>query len=76
MKNPLNLLAWLSGAVGIVFIILGVIALGFSVFAHDFFLGHRWESFFYPATPFVMVGMFFFLASIVNKDCCKTKDNQ
>ena len=76
MKNPLNILAWLSGALGILFIIVGLIALGVTVFSGKFFLGHRWESFFYPATPLVMIGIFLFLAIIVNKDCCKAKDNR
>jgi hypothetical protein len=64
MKNLFKILAWINGAVGIILMLLGIIA----VLAGDRFLGHFWSNYFYPAYNFILLGMFFFLAIIVGKD--------
>lgn len=57
-------MAWISGSVGIVLMLLGIIA----VLAGDRFLGHFWSNYYYPAYNFILLGMFFFLAIIISKD--------
>ncbi|MDO9254905.1 MAG: hypothetical protein Q7U54_05265 [Bacteroidales bacterium] len=63
MKNGLKILAWVSGSVGIVMMLLGSIA----VLNGDRFLGHFWSNYFYPAYNFILLGIFLFLAAIVQK---------
>jgi hypothetical protein len=64
MKNLLKLLAWLSGAIGIVMMILGTVA----VLAGGIFWNHMWSTYFYPAYHFLLLGIFLFLGAIVIKD--------
>lgn len=64
MKNILKILAWLNGAIGIILMLLGIIA----VLAGDRFLGHFWSNYFYPAYNFIVMGIFFFLAIIVSRE--------
>jgi len=59
MKNTLKLLAWLSGAIGIIMMIVGTIA----VFAGGILWNHMWSNFFYPALNFLFLGLFFFRGS-------------
>jgi hypothetical protein len=63
MKNLFKWMAWASGFIGIILMLLGVIA----VIAGDRFLGHFWSNYFYPAYNFILLGIFFFLAILVNK---------
>ncbi|MEI6059967.1 MAG: hypothetical protein WCR72_04625 [Bacteroidota bacterium] len=64
MKNILKNLAWLSGAVGVLLMILGMIA----VLAGNKLFGHFWTTYFYPAYNFLLLGIFFFLAMLVPKE--------
>ncbi len=64
MQNTLKLLAWLSGGLGIILMLLGVIA----VLAGNKLFGHFWENYFYPAYNFLLLGIFLFLADIAGKD--------
>ena len=66
MKRYLQILAWLSGAVGVVFIALGIIAFlgGGKLFTH------RWDNYFYPAGIFLHLGIFLFLGHLA---CNKNK---
>jgi len=64
MRNFFKIMAWISGSVGIVLMLLGIIA----VLAGDRFLGHFWSNYYYPAYNFILLGMFFFLAIIISKD--------
>lgn len=64
MKNSLKILAWVSGSVGIIMMFLGSIA----VLNGDRFLGHFWSNYFYPAYNFILLGIFLFLAALVQKD--------
>lgn len=64
MKNTLKLLAWLSGAIGIVMMIIGMIA----VAAGGVLWNHMWSNYFYPAYNFVLLGIFLFLGSITSKE--------
>jgi hypothetical protein len=63
MKSKLNLLGWLCGAIAIVMMLLGVIA----VFAGGIFMNHMWSNYFYPAYNFLLLGIFLFVASLVSK---------
>jgi hypothetical protein len=64
MKKAFMILAWLNGMVGLTLMLLGVIA----VLAGDRFLGHFWSNYFYPAYNFILMGIFFFIAILVNKE--------
>jgi hypothetical protein len=64
MKNTLKLLAWLSGAIGIIMMIVGTIA----VFAGGILWNHMWSSYFYPAYNFLLLGIFLFLGAMVSKE--------
>lgn len=64
MKNVLKIFAWINGAVGIILMLLGIIA----VIAGDRFLGHFWSNYFYPAYDFIVLGIFLFLGVLVMKD--------
>jgi hypothetical protein len=64
MKNLLKIFAWINGAVGIILMLLGIIA----VIAGDRFLGHFWSNYFYPAYDFIVLGIFLFLGVLVMKD--------
>jgi len=64
MKNTLKILAWASGCIGIIMMLLGSIA----VLNDNHFLGHFWSSYFYPAYNFIQLGIFFFVATMVIKD--------
>ena len=64
MKNLLKMCAWLSGGIGIIMMLLGIIA----VIAGNHLMGHIWTSYFYPAYNFLLLGVFLFLAMLVNKD--------
>jgi hypothetical protein len=57
-------MAWINGAVGLILMLLGIIA----VINGDRFLGHFWSNYFYPAYNFILLGMFFFLAILICKD--------
>ncbi len=63
MKNLLKLSAWLFGAVAMIMMLLGIIA----VFSGGIFMNHMWSNYFYPAYNFLMLGIFLFLAHIVSK---------
>ena len=64
MKNNLKLFAWISGAIGIAMMLLGIIA----VFIGGILLNHMWSNYFYPAYNFLLLGIFLFLAMQVTKD--------
>jgi hypothetical protein len=64
MKNLFKIIAFTSGGIGMVLMLLGVIA----VLAGDRFLGHFWSNYFYPSYNFIHLGIFFFLALIVMKE--------
>ncbi len=64
MKNGLKILAWISGGVGVIMMLLGIIA----ALNDNHFLGHFWSSYFYPAYNFILLGIFLFLAVMVQKD--------
>lgn len=63
MKNKLKLLGWISGTIGIVMMLIGIIA----VFAGGILLNHMWSNYFYPAYNFLLLGIFLFLAALVDK---------
>ena len=67
MKNLLKMGAWLSGAIGMIMMLLGIIA----VIAGNYFMGHLWTSYFYPAYNFLLLGVFLFLAILVNREVKK-----
>ena len=64
MKNTIKILAWTSGCVGIIMMLLGSIA----VLNGDRFLGHFWSNYFYPAYNFILLGIFLFVAVLVQKE--------
>ena len=67
MKKNLKLLAWLSGAIGIIMMIIGIIA----VAAGGILWDHMWSSYFYPAYNFLLLGIFLFMGAALsteNKD--------
>ena len=64
MKNGFKILAWISGGVGVIMMLLGIIA----ALNDNHFLGHFWSSYFYPAYNFILLGIFLFLAVMVQKD--------
>ncbi len=60
MKKVLQTLAWASGAVAIVMMILGIIA----VLSGGILWNHMWSTYFYPAYNFLLLGLFFFVADM------------
>ncbi len=64
MKNTLQLLGWLSGAIAIVMMLLGIIA----VISGGIFLDHMWSNYFYPAYNFLLLGIFLFVAALIPKE--------
>lgn len=64
MKNTLKLLAWLSGSVGIIMMIIGII----TVFAGGILWDHKWSNYFFVAYNFLILGIFLFLGSMVSKE--------
>jgi hypothetical protein len=64
MNNTLKILAWISGGVGIIMMLLGIIA----ALNDNHFLGHFWSSYFYPAYNFLLLGIFLFVATMVQKE--------
>jgi hypothetical protein len=64
MKGITKILAWVSGSVGMIMMLLGTIA----VLNGDRFLGHFWSNYFYPAYNFILLGIFLFVATIAQKD--------
>ena len=64
MKSKLKLSAWISGAIAMVMMLLGIIA----VFAGGILMNHMWSNYFYPAYNFLLLGIFLFLGSIVSKE--------
>jgi hypothetical protein len=58
MKKNLKMIAWGSGAIGILMMLLGIIAR----LAGGILLGHMWSSYFYPAEVFLLLGIFLFVA--------------
>ncbi|HSV88277.1 MAG TPA: hypothetical protein VLH61_06510 [Bacteroidales bacterium] len=71
MVKILTILGWLSGAVGVVMMLLGVI----SVFAGGVFLDSHWKNYFYPGVGFVILGVFGFVATWHYKECeCECHD--
>ncbi len=67
MNNLLKSGAWLCGIVAGIMMLLGVIA----VLAGNRFLGHFWANYFYPAYNFLLLGIFLFLAILVNREVKK-----
>jgi len=63
MKNKLKLFAWISGAIAMAMMLLGIIA----VFAGGILMNHMWSNYFYPAYNFLLLGIFLFLASMLDK---------
>lgn len=63
MKNSLKLLGWISGAIGMVMMLLGIIA----VFAGGVLMNHMWSNYYYPAYNFLLLGIFLLLAAVLNK---------
>lgn len=57
MKKLLQITGWLSGAIGLVLIILGIIA----VLAGGILFNHYWSNYFYPAGVFLLFGIFVFM---------------
>jgi len=57
MKKLLQILAWLSGAVGAILIVLAVIA----VLAGGILFNHWWSNYLYPAGVFLVLGIYLFL---------------
>lgn len=64
MKNTLKILAWVSGGIGMIMMLLGIIA----ALNNNHFLGHFWSSYFYPAYNFILLGVFLFVAKLVQKE--------
>ena len=64
MKNIVKNIAWFSGAIGIVMMIIGIIA----AIAGGILWNHRWSNYFYPAYNFLLLGIFLFLGSLLSKD--------
>ncbi len=64
MKNPMTILAWLNGAIGIILMLLGTIAF----LAGGVLFDHFWSNYFYPAYNFILMGIFFFTAVFVGKE--------
>ena len=64
MKNKLKLLGWISGAIAIVMMLLGIIA----VLNGGIFMNHMWSNYFYPAYTFLTLGIFLFVAALVQKE--------
>jgi hypothetical protein len=60
MKNTLKMLAWLSGAIGIILMIIGIIA----VAAGGILWNHMWSNYFYPAYNFLLLGIFLLLGAL------------
>ena len=63
MKNTLKMIAWFSGAIGIVMMLIGIIA----VAAGGIFLNHMWSNYFYPAYNFLLLGIFLFLGAMASE---------
>ena len=63
MKNTLKLLAWPSGAIGIIMMIIGIIA----VAAGGILWNHMWSNYFYPAYNFLLLGIFLFLGAMLSE---------
>ncbi len=59
MKNLLKVLAMISGLVGVILLILGIIA----IFNCRTFLGHLWGNYFYAAQTILIAGIFLLFAS-------------
>lgn len=59
MKRVLVILAWLSGAVGMTMMMMGLIIL----FTGDTLWSHTCANFIYPGTSFLILGIFFFMAA-------------
>lgn len=64
MNNTLKMIGWFSGAIGIIMMLIGIIA----VIAGGILWEHMWSSYFYPAYNFLLLGIFLFLGSIVSKE--------
>ena len=64
MKNTLKILAWFSGAIGIIMMIVGTIA----VLAGGILWNHMWSNYFYPSYNFLLLGIFLFMGSMVSKE--------
>ena len=64
MKNNLQLMAWISGGIGIIMMLIGII----SVFAGGILLNHLWSNYFYPAYNFLLLGIFLFLGAMTWKE--------
>jgi hypothetical protein len=63
MKNTLKILAWLSGAIGFIMMVIGIIA----VAAGGILWNHMWSNYFYPAYNFLLLGIFLLLGSMVSE---------
>jgi hypothetical protein len=64
MKNTLRMLAWLSGAIGIIMMIVGIIA----VAAGGILWNHMWSNYFYPAYNFLLLGIFLCMGAMMSKE--------
>ncbi|MFZ5430236.1 MAG: hypothetical protein ACOZDD_08390 [Bacteroidota bacterium] len=59
MKRVLVILAWLSGAVGMTMMLMGLIVL----FTGETLWSQTCSNFVYPGTSFIVLGIFFFMAA-------------
>lgn len=59
MKKLLKIFAMISGLIGVIMVLLGVIAL----FNNRIFIGHSWVNYFYAAQTFLFAGVFLLFAS-------------
>lgn len=59
MKNTLKMLAWSTGAIGIIMMIIGIIAF----VSGGILWEHMWSSYFYPSYNFLLLGIFLFLGA-------------
>ena len=59
MKKLIIWAGWVSGAIGALLMLLGLIA----KLAGGIMLNHLWSNYFYPGTSFVVLGIFLFLGA-------------
>jgi hypothetical protein len=59
MKKTLTIMGWLSGGLGGLLMLLGVIA----VLAGGILMNHYWSNYFYPGCGFVLLGAFLFIGT-------------
>lgn len=64
MKNILKTIAWINGGIAAILMLLGIIA----VLAGGIFMNHMWSNYFFPSYNFILLGIFFFVATMVMKE--------